>query len=791
MVIRIDALNRKLLRDLWRIKGQALAISMVMACGIAMMISSFGTVTVLEESMNAFYDRTRFADVFATLKRAPDSLKEDIERIPGVSVAETRIIAAVNLDLPNMAEPATGQLISLPERGTPLLNDVIILSGRYPTAQRPNEVAVTDAFANAHGMAVGDSFQAIINGNKRSLEIVGLGMTPEYIYALGPGSLMPDDRRFGVMWMGRKALAAAFDLDGAFNNVTMSLQLGASEEEIIRRLDVLLEPYGGVGSYAREDQLSNFFLVNEITQLRTSGAVFPPVFLLVAAFLLNVVVSRIVATEREQIGLLKAFGYNDLEVGWIYLKLVLILVLVGLGMGMALGLWMGGGMITMYTTYYKFPLLDLGIDPGVFTSAAIISLIAGMVGGLGAVRQAAKLSPAVAMAPPVPTSYKAGALSRFFSRFTISQPTRMIFRHVTRFPVRASLTIIGVAFSVALMIMSLFFLDSVERVIEVYFFQAERQTLTVSFVEPRPATVEQEIQHLPGVIQTQPTRSVAVRLRNGHLSDRKSIIGIVSGADLNRLLDSDQKTIEPPPGGLALSKHIAKDLDLKLGDLVTVEVLQERRPIEQIPIVRLVEEYLGFQAYMHIDAVNRLMREGPTVTGIHVMVDSRYADDLYATLKDTPGVAGIAQQTATLASFRETMDNTMNVMIGFYVALASLIAFGVAYNAARIALSERARALASLRVLGFTREEVTYILLGELGILTLVSLPVGCLLGYSMALAMSPMLATDLYNFPFVIENSTYGWSVVVVCVSAVLCGFITRHRVFGLNLVTALKTRE
>lgn len=790
-MIRIDALNRKLLRDLWRIKGQALAISMVMACGIALMISSFGTVTVLEESMNAFYDRTRFADVFATLKRAPDSLKEDIERIPGVSIVETRVIAAVNLDLPNMAEPATGQLLSLPERGSPLLNDVIILNGRYPSSQRPNEVAVTDAFANAHGLTVGDSFKAIINGNKRSLEIVGLGMTPEYIYALGPGSLMPDDKRFGVMWMGRKALAAAFDLDGAFNSVTMALQLGASEEEVIRRLDVLLEPYGGVGSYAREDQLSNFFLVNEITQLRTSGAVFPPVFLLVAAFLLNVVVSRIVATEREQIGLLKAFGYNDLEVGWVYLKLVLILVLVGLVMGIALGMWMGGGMITMYTTYYKFPLLDLGIDPGVFTSAAIISLIAGMVGGLGAVRQAAKLSPAVAMAPPVPTSYKAGALSRFFAQFTISQPTRMIFRHVTRFPVRASMTIIGVAFSVALMIMSLFFLDSIERVIAVYFFQAERQTLTVSFVEPRPAVVEQEIQNLPGVIKTQPVRTVAVRLRNGHLSDRKAIQGIVSGADLARLLDTDQKIVEPPLGGLALSKHIANDLNLKVGDLVTVEVLQERRPVEQIPIVRLVEEYLGFQAYMHIDALNRLMKEGPTVTGIHVMVDSRYADDLYATLKDTPGVAGIAQQTATLASFRETMDNTMNVMIGFYVALASLIAFGVAYNAARIALSERSRALASLRVLGFTREEVTYILLGELGILTLISLPVGCVLGYSMALAMSPMLTTDLYNFPFVIEPSTYGWSVIVVCISATICGLITRQRVFGLDLVSALKTRE
>ncbi len=791
MVIRLSPLNKKLVRDLWRIKGQALAISAVVACGIALLISAFGTVTALENSMNAFYDRTRFADVFATLKRAPDSLEEDIQNLPGVALAETRITAAVNLDLPGMREPATGQILSLPERGTPLLNDVVLLSGRYPSPQRPNEVSVTEPFAKAHNLQLGDTFSAIINGNKRPLEIVGLTLTPEYIYALGPGSLMPDDKRFGVMWMGRKALAAAFDLDGAFNSVTLRLQRGAMTDEVIRRLDVILEPYGGSGAYAREDQLSHFFLINELAQLRVSGTVFPPVFLLVAAFLLNVVVSRIVATEREQIGLLKAFGYSDLEVGWVYLKLILILVAVGLVLGIGLGNWMGGGMIGMYSTYFKFPLLAYGTEPAVLTAAAAVSLIAGLAGGLGAVRQAVRLSPAVAMAPPVPTSYKEGLLSRLFARYHISQPTRMIFRHVTRFPTRAGLTIIGVAFSVALMVMSLFFLDSVEEMIDVYFFRAERQTLTVSFVEPRPGTVEKEIQNLPGVLKTQPVRSVAVKLRNGHLSDRKSIQGIVSGADLSRLLNSDQRIVEPPPGGLALSRHIAEDLNLKIGDTVTVEVLQERRPVVDIPIVQLVDEYIGFQAYMHIEALNRLMKEGPTVTSVHMLVDSKYADELYAMLKDTPAVAGIAQQSATLDSFRETMDNTMNVMIGFYVALASLIAFGVAYNAARIALSERARALASLRVLGFTREEVTYILLGELGVLTVVSLPVGCGLGYLMALAMSPVLSTDMYNFPFVIEPSTYGVAVVVVCVSAIVCGFLTRRRIFGLDLVSALKTRE
>ena len=787
----LSPLDRKLFRDLSRIKGQGLAISAVIACGITLLIATYDTVATLENSMDAFYDRTRFADVFAVLKRGPDELLYDIQRIPGVSRAETRITAAVNLDIPYMNEPATGQLISLPERGTNLLNAVELTTGRYPSNQRPNEVAVTDNFAKAHSLTLGNTFQAIVNGNKRKLEIVGLAMTPEYIYALGPGSLMPDDRRFGVIWMGRKALAAAFDLDGAFNDVTLSLQRGANQEEVIRRLDVILKPFGGIGSYAREDQKSHFFLTNELAQLRSSGAIFPPVFLLVAAFLLNVVVSRIVATEREQIGLLKAFGYSNLEVGAVYLKLVLILVSAGLLLGILGGYWMGNVLVNMYQTYYKFPLLPSSVDPTVLITAALVSLGAGLAGGLGAARQAVKLPPAVAMAPPIPTSYRNSGLAKLFTSIKISQPTRMIFRHFTRFPIRSGLTIMGISFSVALMITSLFFLDSVEKVIQVYFFQAERQTLTISFVEPRPGRIEQEIKNLPGVITTQPVRTVAARLRNGHLSDRKSILGIVSGADLNRMLDNEEKVIEPPPGGIALSKHIAEDLNLNTGDLITVEVLQERQPVVQVPVVRLVEEYLGFQAYMHLDALNRLMKEGPTVSYIHVLVDSQHADELYASLKDLPAVAGIAQQTATLNSFRETLDNTMNIMIGFYVALATLIGFGVAYNAARIALSERSRALASLQVLGFTRLEVTYILLGELGILTLLSLPVGCLLGYLMAIGMSPMLKTDLYNFPFVINTSTYGWSIIVVSASAILCGFMTRQRIYNLDLLTALKTRE
>lgn len=789
--VNVSSLDRKLLRDLWRLKGQALAIAGVVAAGIALLVATFGCVASLQRSMDAFYARHQFADVFASLKRAPNSLLEQLRAIPGIADLETRIVVSVALDMPGMSEPAVGRVLSIPEGTLPRINSIALLSGRLVSRDRASDVIITEAFAAAHGLALDDQITATINGKRRKLDIVGIALTPEYVYALAPGQFMPDDRRFGVLWMGREALAASFDLDEAFNDVVATLQHGAREADVLARLDELLRPYGGVGAYAREDQVSHFFLSNELAQLEATGLIAPPIFLAVAAFLLNIVVTRIVATEREQIGLLKAFGYTNREIAWQYLKLVMAFVSLGLILGLLGGLWLGQSMTGLYTEYFKFPLLAYRPQPATLLAAAAISIVAGVLGGAGAVRRAALLSPAVAMAPPTPTTYRYSWLLRAFDRLRLSQPTRMIFRHVTRWPVRTALTSVGIAFAIATMIASLFFIDTAGYVINVVFFEAERQTLTVSFVEPRSAIVEEQIQRLPGVIATQPMRQVSVRLHNGPRTKRTAISGIVAHGDLNRLLDADIRPVEPPPGGLALSRHIADELGLRLGDVVTVEVMQERRPTTQMPVTRIVEQYMGFAAFMHIDALNRLMLEGPTVTGVHVFADENHIAELYRRLKDTPLVAGVALTSAAREGFQTAMENTMYIMIGIYAAFATLIAFGVTYNSARIAFGERARALASLRVLGFTRAEAAYILLGELGLQTLIALPLGCALGYGLALVMSPILKTDMYDFPLIIANGTYGLSVAVVMLSAIVCGALIARRVYRLDLVSVLKTRE
>lgn len=788
---RISGLDRKLLRDLWRLKGQGLAIAIVVGAGIALLVATFGCLAALKSSRDAFYERYRFADVFAPLKRAPDSLIDRLRLIDGVAEIETRIVAEVTLDLADLPEPAIGRLISIPESGRPLLNDIELKSGRLISASRAEEVIVSEAFAKAHRFMPGDTLAAIVNGKRRTLTIVGVALTPEYVYSLAPGQFMPDDLRFGVLWMGRKALAAAFDLDQAFNNVAATLQYGARKKDVIARLDDTLRIYGGIGAYDRTDQISDFFLSNELVQLESMGTIAPPIFLAVAAFLLNIVLTRLLATEREQIGVLKAFGYGDAAIAWHYAKMMLALMALGLVFGLLSGVWLGRSMTHLYEAYFRFPLLTYRVDPRVFLLAAAISVLAGLVGGFGTVRQAARLAPAVAMAPPIPAAYRHSPFGKIFCRVNVSQPTQMIFRHLMRWPLRTWLGVIGIGASVAILVASLFFMDTVNRVIEVVFFQAERQTLTIGFVEPRPANVEQRIRGLPGVVATEPVRSVAVRLRHGQYSKRMALNGIVPQADLGRLLDTDIRPVDPPAGGIAVSRRVAEQLRLGLGDAVTVEVMQERRPVRDVPVTRIIEEYMGFGSYMTIDALNGLMREGPAVSGIRVLADARRVDDLYRTVKGLPGVAGVALTNAALTGFRTTMANTMYVMVGFYIAFAALIAIGVSYNSARVAFSERARSLASLRVLGFTNAETAYILLGELALQTAVALPLGCAMGYGLAWVMSPMLTTDMYSFPMVIARSTYGIAMLVVGVSAIICGAMITRRVYRLDLVSVLKTRD
>lgn len=787
----VSSLDRKLLRQLWRLKAQVLAIALVIASGTALMVMALTTMESLQQTTAAYYERTRFADVFARAKRAPDSLGRDIARIPGVRLVETRIVQGAILDMAGFTEPVVAQVISLPDSGPQLMNTLVVRSGRLPDPSRPDEVVVSEPFAEAHRLRPGDSFVAVLRGRKRTLQVVGTALSPEFVYAIAPGGLMPDDERFGILWMGRDALAAAFDLQGSFNSVTLSLLPGADGNDAIRRLDGMLAPYGGVGAYGRADQTSNWFLESEIEQQKNMSRVMPTIFLAVAAFLTNMVLARLIETERREIGLLKAFGYGNVAIGWHYAKMVLVIGALGIVIGSLAGAWLGHWNTELYTQFYRFPFLLYRPGPAGFVIAGIVSLAAALAGSLAAVRRAVRLPPAEAMLPPAPPLYRRTWASRTALAGALDEPTRMILRRIFRWPVRAFLASLGLAMSVAVLIMALQWVDAIDSLAESVFERGQHQDATIAFSDLQPVKVIAEFQRLPGVLAAEPYRNVAARLGHGHIVERQGIIGIPPDTILSPVFDAERGRLEIPPDGLVLSRKLAEILGVTTGDTVDVEFLEGLQRRQAVPVVQIFETYVGKPAYMNMAALNRMAGDGHVVSGLHILVDDPSRARLLRQLKDVPDVAAILFRRAAIDTFHQTLGETILIFIGFFVAFSMTLAFGVTYNSIRIALSERARELATLRVLGFSRWEISYILLGEVGLLTWVAIPLGAVIGFGLAWYMTNAFETELYRVPLVLRDATYGKAALIVLAAAIGCAAIVRRRLDRLDLVAVLKTRE
>jgi putative ABC transport system permease protein len=785
------ALDKKLLRDMRRLWAQSLAVALVMAAGVATLLIGVGAQQSLFETRQTYYERSQFAHVFASVVRAPKSVMDQLRRLEGVAQAEPRIVKSALLDAEGFELPITGQFISLPAHGEPNLNKLYVRTGRLPEPGSTNEVAVNDAFAKAHRFVIGSKFGAILNGSKRQLTITGTVLSPEIIYARPPGGMMPDDLRYGVIFMREPSLAALYDFEGAFNDVSVRLMRNGDAEKISTEVDRILKRYGGEGAYARDEHPSHAFLDAELKQLKTMSRLLPPVFLVVTAFLINMVLARLISLEREQIGLLKAIGYSPSEIVAHYVKLVSLIATLGIALGFGAGTWLSFGLTKLYARFFHFPYEIQVISTGLYSLSAIISLAAALAGASRSVLAAASLSPAVAMQAPAPPNFKRVFSGSWRPLRHFSQLTIMVFRNLTRWPVRAFLTSAGISLSIAMLVSSLFSTGAINLMIDVIFDRTDRQDITMNFASPRSLQTVTEIMRLPGVIATEPYRIAPVRLSNAQHEKRTAIIGKPETLDISRVLDQSFQPFVMPRYGLVLTETLADSLHAKKGEPVHLEFLGSSNVEADVPVVAIVQGLLGLSAYMDANALSRLLGESPQASGIHILLDSAKSTEFFRAIKKQPTLSSVQLQRVSLETFRKTIRENIVIQVTVYVSLAVVVAFGVTYNSARIQFSERARDLASLRVLGFTEYEVSTILLLEYVVLTAIAAPIGCVLGYGLAYALTMGFRSELYRLPFIVERSTFAYSMLIVIAAVAATALIVRRRVSNLDLVEVLKTRD
>jgi putative ABC transport system permease protein len=787
----VKALNRKLLREMVGLRGQLFSIALVVAAGVMAVVTMQSTFQSLERSRDDYYREYRYAHVFASLERAPESLSRRIAALPGVAAAETRVIKDVVITVPGLTQVATGHLVSVPESHSPQLNGLHLRAGRWVAPGRDDEVMVSERFAAANRLAPGATVGAVVNGRQRVLRIVGVALSPEYVYEMAPAAgFLTDKRLYGVFWMGREALAAAADMTGAFNDVALRLAPGASEQAVIEQLDRVLEPWGGRGAYGRADQISNRILTEELKQNETTALIVPAVFLSIAAFLLHMVMLRLVATQREQIALLKAFGYRHRDIALHYLWLALFAVAGGAVLGVLAGLWLGSGYTRLYGEFFFFPELSYRATPGVALFAIAIASLAALTGALSAVRHAAALEPAVGMRAESPARFRPLLLERVGLHRWLSPQQRMVLRNVERRPVRSLMAAVGVGFALSMYLVGNIMMDSMYAMISGQFESIQREDVAVAFDHARDARALRELARIPGVIRAEPYHVVPVEMSNGARRRRLAITGLAADAQLRRMTDGSLASHPLPEDGLVITRRLAHILDVVPGDSVQLELLD--RSEERVAVVAAtMDELLGMNAYAEISALRRMLREGTLISGAYLDIERGAESEVFRHLQELPGVASTLSKAAMLESFEDQMAESMTITTTILITLAAVLAVGVIYNGARIALSERGRELASLRVLGFNRQEVGSMLLGEQALVTAVGLPLGGLIGYGVTVLIMAAYDTELYRIPVVFRAGTFMQTALVVALIAAAAGLLVRRRLDRADLIAVLKTRE
>lgn len=781
-------LDRKMLRDFRAMWIQALAIAMVIAGGVSVQLLSSGLVTSLTETRSAYYERNLMADVWAPVVRAPLGEIARLRQMNGIRAIEGRLRFGARIEMPMSEAHVLGEVISLPETHDLSVNRLYLVSGRFPERGKRDEAVMIKRFAEAHRISLGDQVSMIVRGRQIEVAITGLVMSPEHVYTIAPGELVPDERRYGVLWMNERPLSELAGWEGAFNEVVVRLSRDAEEAGILRQLDQELSAYGAIGAYGREDQISDAFVSSEIDQLRTLGRVVPPVFLAVGSVLVYVVISRLVTIQRPAIGLLKAYGYTNLEVMMHFLKLVALIGSLGVLFGVLLGIWFGRQMAELYIRYYDFPFLLFRAAPSDYLIVCAFSAASILGGGILAVRRSVSLQPAEAMTAPPPPDYSKAAGSAITRLRWIDQQTRMILRQIIRWPGRAMVTVGGVAASIALLVSVFVMMDGMDKMISGYFSDANRYDAVVTFTEARGPQSLNDLQRDSAVQRAEPFRTVAARLKSGRSTERVAIVGAARDSELSRLIDAAGNSVETPAGGIILSDDLAEKLGVKPGSLLTLEVTEGRRPEVRLIVTGLARTYLGSAALMDIAQLNRILGEGDVLSGVYLKTDSVLESDLQAALMGAPGVATISFLGPAEDRLRSMMEENIGVSLTVFALFAAMIALGVVYNSVRISFTERQRELASLRVLGFSKAAVSYILLGEIALLALAAIPIGLGAGCLLSMYFADAMGSELFRLPVVFEPATFAAASLIVMAAVALSGLIVRQRIDALDMVGALK---
>jgi putative ABC transport system permease protein len=780
---------RKALRDLRLLRGQLLAIILLVAAGSATFIMMRSMHSSLVVSLEAYYRTQGYPDIFVDVKQAPSSVYETLRRIEGVSDVRLRVRQHVPVDIPGLEEVASAEVVSLPIVASSL-SSLHYVSGSAPDAETANAAVVYAPFAEANNLCVGDSITVLLNGARTRLRIAGTAISPEYLIIMSPGTLMLDNRRNGVLWMHDEVLATRYNMAGGWNSAVIRVRNGLDPARLRTVIDDAVRPFGSFGASLRNDQLSHRFITDEIRQNEVSALIIPSIIYGVAIFLLNISISRLVLSQRSIVAVLRAFGYSRGAIAGHYVVVAMVVVVIGTLIGAAIGYAGGIRLAQWYMEFYRFPKLIFSIPNQTMFLTVGLAVVAAVVGTLGATRTVFLMQPAEAMKPPAPKTFRPGPLTLLSAAWHIRATSRLMLQNIDR-RLLPSLLVLGmIALATSIIILSRYIDDAMDHMMYVEYDRSKLASATVTFNRAVPYAAARELESVDGVARSEPFRSIGIDILASNETYRTTLSSRKPDSRLIRIVDGDGNLQRVPKAGMMMTEYLARRLRLDVGDTVRMVLLEARRDTVSMILASTPREALGAQCYASIEALSELCHEEPLANGAFIESAPVSTARIQSRLKDRPAVIGVLFRDVAIASFTDVYGGNVLVVALYLLLLACLVAIGVLYNNARIVIAERSAELASMRIQGFTVGEVARIILGEQCLITLVGIPLGVGLGIVLCYAISSSVQADFLRIPFAVSRMTILVSASVIIVVSAFVALRIYIMLQRLDLVAVLKER-
>lgn len=790
------AIDRKLVRDLWQSKGLLLAIACIVAVGVNNFVTLQSAYQNLANAQRDYYRQCRMADFWIDVKKVPLADLQALDAIPAIVEITPRIQFRALVDLDEVAEPINALVLSLPDRRQTTLNDIVLRQGTYFTANRENEVILTESFARKHRLRIGQRIHLLLNNRRQELIVTGTALSSEFTYPLGPGTIVPDSKRFGVFYVKQRFAEAAFDFRGAANQICgkLSANVGPGAEDALRRAETLLDPYGVFAVTPLRLQASNQFLSNEIQGLGAIATISPTVFLTVAALVLNILLTRMVRQQRTVVGTLKALGYSDATLAWHFLKYGLGVGLAGGVVGCVCGLFLAAFFTRLYHQFFEFPELDARFYGATIVQGLVASVLFAIGGAVQGVRNVLRLQPAEAMRSEPPRRGGAIAIEKLpflWNRFTSTQ--RMVLRSIFRNRFRTLTGLFAASMGAGLLVHSFMLVAGQDFMIEFQFFRVTHSDVDITFSDERGDEVLRELAILPGVDYFEPFLEVACTFEHGHARRKASVTGLVDRARLTTPRDQWSRPIEIPDSGLVINRQLADILQVKVGDVLRMTPVKGQRRTVEVRVARITDSFMGLNGYANLTYLSRLVGEPFAASGAQLQVNPRAGELqlLYRELKRMPAVQSIQVRREMIANLVRTLLEGQYLMIIMSVIFSGVAFFGSIVNASMVNLAERQREVATFAALGYTRWQIGGMFLREnlatslLG--TLLGLPFGRFVMWLTAMAYN----NDLLRLPIVGPPWVWRTTLLLAVAFSLAAHAVTQWSIHKMNLLQALNVRE